>query len=159
MTIKFWHGGCSYRVQEINRTHINMVLTTKIAVAAGFSVLLFSGAAHAAAAWENSASYNSAYAMASGQENQAINPSLRDANGNLTIVNGNFTSGTMQMTGASSSSQQQSGVGNGTNLSGTATAIANSLNVITSGSNNTVVVNATQTNNGNVTSTVSLNGQ
>ena len=67
--------------------------------------------------------------------------------------------GTMQMSGVSSRGSQSGVGGNGTQQVGTATAIANSLNVITSGSNNTVVVNATQTNTGNVTSSVSLNGQ
>jgi holdfast attachment protein HfaA len=41
---------------------------------------------------------------------------------------------------------------------GGATAIGNSLNVVTVGSNNTVVVNSTQTNNGNQNASVSLNG-
>ena len=39
-----------------------------------------------------------------------------------------------------------------------ATAIGNQLNVVTLGNNNTVVVNATQTNNGNQTATNSVNG-
>ena len=41
---------------------------------------------------------------------------------------------------------------------GGATAIGISLNVVTVGSNNTVVVNSTQTNNGNQNASVSLNG-
>ena len=45
-----------------------------------------------AADYNNAASYNNAYGMSAGQENQAVNPSLRDANGNLTVVNGQFTS-------------------------------------------------------------------
>ena len=39
-----------------------------------------------------------------------------------------------------------------------ATAIGNQLNVVTLGNNNTVVVNATQTNNGNQTATTTVNG-
>ena len=159
MAVKSWHGGCSYRVRQINRIRIKMAHTKKIAAVAGFFATLITGSAHAAGAWDNSASYNSAYAMASGQENATASPSLRDANGNLTIVNGQFTTGTMQMSGVSSRGSQSGVGGNGTQQVGTATAIANSLNVITSGSNNTVVVNATQTNTGNVTSSVSLNGQ
>jgi holdfast attachment protein HfaA len=41
---------------------------------------------------------------------------------------------------------------------GQATAIGNSLNVVTVGEGNTVIVNADQTNNGNVTATVTQNG-
>ena len=41
---------------------------------------------------------------------------------------------------------------------GGATAIGNSLNVVTTGSNNTVIVNSTQTNNGDQTANVSING-
>jgi holdfast attachment protein HfaA len=120
-----------------------------------------------AADYSNAASYNSAYGMAAGQENQAVNPSLRDANGNLTVVNGQFTSssfsrqtgvqsmGTISSGSLSSLGTSSSGVGTNYN---TASAIGNSLNVVTVGSNNTVVVNATQINNGNQTATISTNG-
>ncbi len=123
-----------------------------------------------AADYSSSASYNSPYGLSAGAENQTINPSLRDANGNLTVVNGQFTSSAVsqqtgvQNVGTLSSSQLSSlGTGNsGTNTSGAAyggaTAIGNSLNVVTVGSNNTVVVNSTQTNNGNQSASVSLNG-
>jgi holdfast attachment protein HfaA len=52
-------------------------------------------------------------------------------------------------------STMSSGVGFGGSQ---ATAIGNSLNVVTVGSGNTVVVNAHQENNGNQTATVSTNG-
>lgn len=129
----------------------------------------FAGTAQAAD-YSNAASYNSPYGMQAGQENQAVNPSLRDANGNLTVVNGQFTSSAFsQQTGVQSmgtlSGSSLSQLGNG-NLRtgglgaayGGATAIGNSLNVVTVGSNNTVVVTATQTNNGNQLATVNLNG-
>jgi holdfast attachment protein HfaA len=105
-------------------------------------------------------SYNSPYGMTQAQENQTVNPSLRDSNGNLALVNGQFQSSSMS---------QQSGVqsmgvlGNGgTTLGsnagfgpvGSSSAIGNSLNVITTGSDNTVIVDSTQTNNGNQTATV-----
>ena len=38
-------------------------------------------------------------------------------------------------------------------------AIGNSLNVITTGSNNTVIVTSKQTNNGDQTANVSINGK
>jgi len=129
-----------------------------------------SGAALASVAhagdYSNAASYNSGYGMVAGQENQAINPSLRDANGNLTVVNGQFTSssfsrqtGVQTMGTISSSSLAALGTSGGVGTTyGTATAIGNSLNVVTVGNNNTVVVNSSQINNGNQTATVAVNG-
>jgi holdfast attachment protein HfaA len=117
--------------------------------------------------YKTAASYNNPYGMSAGQENQAINPSLRDANGNLTVVNGQFTSssfsqqtgvqsmGTISSGALSSLGTSQSGVGT---TYGTATAIGNSLNVVTVGNNNTVIVNSSQINNGNQTATTSING-
>lgn len=127
---------------------------------------LLIGATGAAQAgdFSNSASYNSPYGLQAGQENQAPSPSLRDANGNLTVVNGQFTSanfGGMAGAGASASGAASAG-GVGTSGAGTAygsaTAIGNQLNVVTLGNNNTVIVNATQTNNGNQTATNTVNG-
>ena len=124
------------------------------------------GSAHAND-YSSAASYNSPYGLSAGAENQTINPSLRDANGNLTLVNGQFTSSTVsQQTGVQSmgtiSSGSLSSLGNSSSGTGAvsngATAIGNSLNVVTVGNNNTVVVNSTQTNNGNQTASVSLNG-
>ena len=130
------------------------------------------GVAHAAD-YSSAASYNSPYGLSAGAENQTINPSLRDANGNLTVVNGQFTSSAFsQQTGVQSMGTISSGTLSslGTSASGAAssasgaaygnaTAIGNSLNVVTVGNNNTVVVNSTQTNNGNQSASVSLHGQ
>jgi holdfast attachment protein HfaA len=122
--------------------------------------------------------YNHPYGMTQGDENAAVNPSLRDSNGNLTLVNGQFTSsGMSQETGLQSmgalgmptlaaSSSVTSGVSTtsfgggvgGASTAGTASAIGNSLNVVTVGNNNTVVVNSQQTNTGNQTATVNLTG-
>jgi holdfast attachment protein HfaA len=114
-----------------------------------------------AADYNSAASYNSGYGMSAGQENQAINPSLRDANGNLTIVNGQITSATFGQSGvqsASTLSSYASSTSGTSTTTGTATAIGNSLNVVTVGSYNTVIVNSTQVNNGNQTATVTTNG-
>jgi holdfast attachment protein HfaA len=140
----------------------------------GFRHILVAGVAAAltgaagAADYSSAASYNNPYGMTAGQENQTINPSLRDANGNLTVVNGQFTSSTFsQQTGAQSMGTMSSAslaslgtTGSTGSLGsyGSATAIGNSLNVVTVGNNNTVVVNSTQTNNGNQTASVNLNG-
>lgn len=128
-----------------------------ICIAAFFAVAATSAAQ--AVDYSNAATYNTAYGMTPGQENATVDPSLRDSNGNLTVVNGQFTSSQMsQQSGA----QNMSGMlGNGTSSGvgyGTASAIGNSLNVVTNGNNNTVIVNSTQTNNGNQTATVSMNG-
>ena len=123
------------------------------------------GMAHASD-FSSSASYNSPYGLSAGAENQAVNPRLRDSNGNLPVVNGQFTSsafskqtGVQSMGTISSSTLSSLGTGSSGAAYGNASAIGNSLNVVTVGNNNTVVVNSTQTNNGNQNASVSLNGQ
>ena len=115
--------------------------------------------------YSNASNYNAPYGMQAGQENAPPNTSLRDANGNLTVVNGQFTSsnfGTATGVGAAGSGVSASSAGAGTSgassTMGAATAIGNQLNVVTLGNNNTVVVNAVQTNNGNQTATNTVNG-
>ncbi len=119
------------------------------------SAAILSGAAYAVD-YSSDDQYNHPYGMTAGQENQPVNSSLRDANGNLTVVNGQFTSSAMsQQSGLSTMS---SGVGMGGTGSAQASAVGNSLNVVTVGSGNTVIVNAHQENNGNQTATVNTNG-
>jgi holdfast attachment protein HfaA len=129
-------------------------------IACGAVAAMF-GTAHAGD-YTTASNYNTPFGMSSGQENQTVDPSLRDANGNLTLVNGQFTSSaTAQSFAQSSASSFAGGVGNsgsGASFAG-ATAIANQLNVITTGNNNTVVVDSVQTNTGNVTATVNTNGK
>jgi holdfast attachment protein HfaA len=127
----------------------------------------------------SSADYNHPYGMTQADQNAPVDPSLRDANGNLTLVDGQFTSssmgqqfglqpmGALGMSTLAASSSTSSGVSTtttgagfgGVGATGTATSIGNSLNVITVGSNNTVVVNSTQINNGNQSANVNLSGQ
>lgn len=84
--------------------------------------------------------------------------STRDANGNRLIVNG------IIQTGASAYSATSGGVGSQGYVSGRgqtiggSTAIGNSLNVVVQGNHNTVIVNSSQVNNGNVTAGTDLNG-
>jgi holdfast attachment protein HfaA len=123
--------------------------------------LLSIGAAQAGD-YGSAGDYNSPYGMTSGQENQAVDPSLRDANGNLSVVNGVFTSSNM----SPANTQQMSSLGayntGSTLMTGgvgfgnvaQAQAIGNQLNVVTVGSGNTVIVNSHQDNNGDVTATV-----
>ncbi|MGH6870216.1 MAG: holdfast anchoring protein HfaA [Rhizomicrobium sp.] len=130
-------------------------------IALALALAALAGAAQAAD-YSNSSSYNQGYGMAAGEENAPVNASLRDANGNLTVVNGQFTSsqmsqqsGVQQMatiSGMSSQGTFTNSVASGGGMStATATAIGNQLNVVTVGSNNTVVVNSNQVNNGNQT--------
>ena len=90
---------------------------------------------------------------------QPVNVTTRDANGNLLITDGVIQVGSdlsifshLQVGGASDS---YAGVG----AIGGATAIGNSLSVNVSGADNTVVVNANQTNTGAITAATVLNGK
>jgi holdfast attachment protein HfaA len=136
-------------------------ILSKMLKTACIAIFLAAGAtaAQAGVDYSSAATYSTNYGMTAGEENATVNPSLRDGNGNLTVVNGQFTSSQMSQ---QSGVQNMSGLtGNGTSAGvgyGTATAIGNSLNVVTNGNNNTVIVNSTQTNNGNQTATVSMNG-
>ena len=80
--------------------------------------------------------------------------STRDQNGNRLIVDGIIQAGASSYSRASggvSSSFSGAGANNGT-------AIGNSLNVVVQGNHNTVIVNSTQVNNGDVTAGTDLNG-
>ncbi len=70
-----------------------------------------------------------------------INPATRDENGNRVIVNGR-----MEIEGTLSGGLMDSW--------GSAQAIGNQLNVITQGNYNTVIVDSTQINNGDITAEV-----
>lgn len=104
--------------------------------------------------WTNSASYNG---FGNTTQNAPSNFSLRDANGNLTVVNGQFV-GSSYSTSSGAQSAYAGGVGmGGQPMSGQATAIGNSLNVVVVGSHNTTVVDSNQVNTGNQTATTQLN--
>jgi holdfast attachment protein HfaA len=148
--------------------------------ASAIAVFALSGVAQAQV-FSNGSSYNAPYGMTQSETNAPVDPSLRDGNGNLELVNGQFLTSSMSqqagvqnmnpLTGTGVGSQSMSmgsstsgqvatssGVGN-VSTTGTATAIGNSLNVITVGNNNTVVVNSKQVNNGNQTATANVGGQ
>jgi holdfast attachment protein HfaA len=86
--------------------------------------------------------------------------SNRDANGNLVIVDGvmqtGVGSGLYNQSSQTGTLNTTTGVGSST---GSALAIGNNITVVTNGSYNTVIVNATQTNNAPVTAGTVLNGQ
>lgn len=111
------------------------------------------GAAMAQTMTTNSASFNAGYGRTSGQESRMVEYSTRDANGNRVIVDGVMLTGSDQSVYSSSRSSGSldaySGVGGVGGYAGS-TAIGNNLTVITQGNNNTVIVNSSQVNNGNV---------
>ncbi|HEY4115298.1 MAG TPA: holdfast anchoring protein HfaA [Rhizomicrobium sp.] len=144
-------------------THTRMIMTACI-----LAGLAASGAARAGEG-SSSSDYNSPFGMNAAQENQAADPSLRDANGNLAVVNGVFTSSNMSQASmqsmsslgavGSGSTLNTGGVGmGGPGMISQAQAIGNSLNVVTVGSNNTVIVNSHQTNNGDQNANVNVDG-
>jgi holdfast attachment protein HfaA len=120
--------------------------------AAGLSTVAHAGD------WTNSATYNG---FGTTTQNMPSNFSLRDGNGNLTVVNGQFTGSSFSSSsGAQSASAFGSGVGmGGQPMSGQATAIGNSLNVVVVGNHNTTVVDSSQINSGNQTATAQLSGR
>lgn len=88
--------------------------------------------------------------------------STRDANGNRLVVNGIIQAGASAYStasgGVSGSYSGVGGNGNGNTTIGGSTAIGNSLNVVVQGNHNTVIVNSSQVNNGDVNAGTALNG-
>jgi holdfast attachment protein HfaA len=90
--------------------------------------------------------------------NQASNYSMRDANGNLTMINGQIQPSVYS--NASGSQFSSAGVGTAAasgEAYGQATAIGNSLNVTVVGNHNTTIINSSQLNTGNQTATAAVN--
>lgn len=117
-------------------------------------VLALGSTAAQAGDWTNAAMYNG-YGATS--QNQASAYSMRDGNGNLTMVNGQVTSaqyGNNSGSGYASAGVGTSGAGS---AYGQATAIGNQLSVVVLGSRNTTIIDSTQINTGNQTATADLN--
>ncbi len=133
--------------------NLSKAILIAVLAAAGFSTAATAGD------WTNSANYNGFGATT---QNMPSNFSLRDANGNLTVVNGQFVGSSYSTnTGVQTSNTMGNGAGmqGMDNTYGQATAIGNSLNVVVVGNHNTTVVDTTQINNGNQTATTQLNGR
>lgn len=89
--------------------------------------------------------FSGAFGMGYESFDTPINPSTRDENGNRVIVNGR-----MEIEGSLTGGLQDSfasGIG-------ASSAIGNQLNVITQGNYNTVIIDSTQINNGDITAVV-----
>ena len=118
------------------------------------------GAARAQSGSSSLSGFSSGYNGGLSTLEGAINVSTRDANGNLTVVDGVTQVGVDQSVFAKAGSTTgASDSFNGAGAIGGATAIGNNLSVNVSGNYNTVVVNSTQTNNGAVSASTVLNGK
>jgi holdfast attachment protein HfaA len=127
-------------------THMQKILALTL-------LALTASTAAQAQAWNNSAMYNGYGATT---QNQASAYSMRDANGNLTMVNGQVTSAQY-----SANSGAQSAYAGGVGMGGAqsqeqATAIGNQLSVVVLGSHNTTIIDSSQVNTGNQTATADL---
>ncbi len=101
----------------------------------------------------SAASYEKGYGLTSGQLQNAVDPTTRDANGNRILIDGMIVTGTDNSVYAYSKTLGAGDSYSGAGAAGGATAIGNNLQVTVNGSYNTVIVHSTQTNNGNVTAT------
>ncbi|MEQ1808765.1 MAG: holdfast anchoring protein HfaA [Terricaulis sp.] len=107
--------------------------------------LAFASAAHADPIPNGAGDFSSGFGMGYDSFDSPINPATRDENGNRTIVNGR-----MEIEGSLTGGLQDSFA---TGF-GASSAIGNQLNVITQGNYNTVIVDSTQINNGDITAVV-----
>lgn len=109
------------------------------------ATLAFATAASADPIPGGAGDFSSAFGMGWDSFDSPINPSSRDENGNRVIVNGRI-----QIEGSLSGGLMDdfaTGIGS-------ATAIGNQLNVITQGNYNTVIVDSTQVNNGDISADI-----
>jgi holdfast attachment protein HfaA len=128
----------------------------RLVIVAALTSALGAGQAHAQYMSTNAAEFNAGYGRYSGQENQPVDVTTRDANGNRVIVDGLILTGQDQSSFARASGAADAFAGVGS-VGGGASAIGNNLVVVTQGSNNTVIVDSTQINNGNVSARSNLN--
>jgi holdfast attachment protein HfaA len=146
----------------------NLTARLSACLLASLAAATVASAAHAQTMSNNGASFNAGYGRYADEENQAVNPSMADANGNVEIVNGVVTSaqpGSLfyNSTGINASATATAGADafdsfSGAGGSSSATAIGNNLNVVTEGDNNTVIVTSVQSNSGNVSASTTGNG-
>jgi holdfast attachment protein HfaA len=128
-----------------------------MSVAAGAALIaLLATAANAQSNGTNSSSFNAGYGRSSTASSSGDpNWYARDMNGNRVIVDGVIMTGEDQ---SSFSSSDMSGASGHFSGAGSAMAIGNNLSVITQGNWNTVIVDSTQINNGDVTAGTTVNG-
>lgn len=101
--------------------------------------------------------WNAPYGGYVGEENRVVSPGTRDASGNRVIVDGRI----LTAEEATNLPRELGGRARSVGV-GSATAIGNQLNVVTQGNWNTVIIDSTQINNGDVVANASgevLNGE
>jgi holdfast attachment protein HfaA len=104
------------------------------------ALIAFTGAAAADDLIPGGGDVERAFGMGWESFDTPINPSSRDTNGNRTIINGR-----MELEGTLTG-----GLMDGWATGNSAQAIGNQLNVVTQGNYNTVIVDSTQINNGDI---------
>ena len=132
------------------RTPPTALLTLAAALAATLA-----GTAEAQTMSSSPSRFNSGFSMSASELNSAVAVATHDLTGNRVIVDGMIQDGSQN-----SIFTRNTGVGDAAaGVGGVATAIGNSLNVVTEGSHNTVIVNASQVNTGNIYAGTTLNGR
>jgi holdfast attachment protein HfaA len=138
-----------------DRKRLAAAAFTLSAAVLGVAALLAASPAHAQSRAGYANEFSRPYGINPGDESRPYDARTRDLNGNRVIIDGRIIVG-------DDLSSLPLGLYNGANqglgFSGTGAAIGNQLNVNTSGSFNTVVVNSTQVNNGNQTVNINAGG-
>jgi holdfast attachment protein HfaA len=119
-----------------------------------FAFVALAASAADAGDWTNSSMYNG-YGAAS--QNAPSNYSMRDGNGNLTMVNGQLTPSYYQAGSGAQYAGGGVGMGGAGPTAAEASAIGNQLSVVVLGNHNTTIIDSTQINNGNQTATSNVN--
>ncbi|WOR15490.1 holdfast anchoring protein HfaA [Hyphomonas sp. FCG-A18] len=130
------------------------LLTTAAALAIGTAGSLLLAAPASAQAASYASEFERPYGFGYGEEQRPYEANSRDRLGNRVIINGLIEGGTGLGTGLHTGWGQTEGA---SGMLGSGTAVGNQLNVITNGSNNTIIIDSTQINNGD--QTVVLNGE
>jgi holdfast attachment protein HfaA len=117
------------------------------------AALALAGGAVAQTMNANSAAYNAGWGRAADEENQPVNVSLRDANGNVTAVDGVIQAGEDQSVFSNFGAGGAVDTASGVSTSSGASAVSSVQVVITRGASH-----SDQTNTGNVSGSSSLSG-
>ena len=141
-----WHGHCFFAAKTNSVHGFLGAATLRLIVLVSLASVAFAAPALADPVG-NSGDFDRAFAMDGESFGAPISMSTRDENGNRVIVNGR-----MEIEGTLSGGLMD---GFGSGLGGSsAQAVGNQLNVITQGNYNTVIVDSTQINNGDISADV-----
>jgi len=124
----------------------------KISAIALMGVMIGAGA-QAQSMNSTSSGFETGYGRTRGAEERAINPSTRDANGNRLLLDGVIVTGSDNSVYSQSRTYGAGDSYSGAGALGGATAIGNYLSVVVQGNYNTVIVDSSQINNGDITAT------